>query len=101
MNKIHRIWFYPPLAFARVGSAEQPLDNFLWGPNDNAPRGTGKTTIIPAETLRIDSTGMITSYMPEDIAFKEVVDGREIFRPVCPWFEVHGRWTIEGQDAEG
>jgi hypothetical protein len=100
-NALHHIWFYPPLAFARVGSGTTPLEAFHWGPNDNSPRGTGKTTIIAAETLDIDDNGFVSSRMPEQVLFKEVVDGAEVFRPVCPWYELHGRWTINNQEREG
>lgn len=101
MNAIEEVWIYPPLSFARVGSAGAPVDNFHWGPNDVSPRGTGKTTLVPAETLDLDAEGKITSRMPESIRFKEIADGREVFRPVCPWLEVHGRWTIDGQSVVG
>jgi len=101
MNAIEELWIYPPLCFARVGGAPDPLDSFSWGPNAVSPRGSGKTTLVPAETLDIDASGMVSSRMPEFIRFKEVIDSREVFRPVCPWFEVHGRWTIGGQTASG
>jgi hypothetical protein len=101
MNTLQETWIYPPLSFARVGSAGIPVDNFHWGPNDVSPRGTGKTTLVPAETLDIDATGTVTSRMPESIRFKEIVDGREAFRPVCPWLELHGRWLKEGRSMTG
>lgn len=97
-NKLQSIWLLPPLAFARVGSSPNPVDNFVWGPNDNSPRGTGKTTIVPVETLDIDNAGVVTARMPDVVVFKDVVNGGEIFRPVCPWFELHGQWT-EGRQV--
>ena len=53
MAEVTRLWLYPPLAFARLGNADTPLDSFHWGPNDDTPRGTGTTSIRPAETLSI------------------------------------------------
>jgi hypothetical protein len=100
-NVLDRIWLYPPLAFARVGSGTIPVPAFQWGPSDNSPRGSGKTTIVACETLDIDESGVVSSYMPEQIAFKEVVDGKEVFRPVCPWYELHGQWTIDGKSQSG
>nr|MDJ0893862.1 hypothetical protein [Alphaproteobacteria bacterium] len=34
---------------------------------------------------------------------KEIEDNRkiEVFRPVCPWFELHGEWEINGETFEG
>ena len=40
---IKRIWLYPPLAFARVGSSSTPCENFYWGPDDLSPQGTART----------------------------------------------------------
>lgn len=98
---LDRIWLCPPLAFARVGSGTIPVPAFQWGPSDNSPRGSGKTTIIACETLDIDENGVVNSHMPEQIAFKEVIDSKEVFRPVCPWYELHGQWTIDGKAHSG
>ena len=45
-SMIKRIWLYPPLAFARVGSSPTPCDNFYWGPDDLSPEGTARTRIV-------------------------------------------------------
>lgn len=94
---LEAIWIYPPLAFARLGSSPQPLDCFHWGPNDVRPRGTGKTTILPAETLYMQEDGTIESSTPATVQFKD----EEGFRPVCPFFELHGRWRTEEDTVEG
>lgn len=86
---LERLWFYPPLAFARLGSAPTPVDCYHWGPSDESPRGTGKTTIVPAPTLDLAEDGTITRRHPDVIRFKDPGLG---FRPVCPYFELHGAW---------
>jgi len=88
---IEQLWFYPPLAFARLGNSETPLECFYWGEDDNRPHGTGKTTVVPGLTLVVDRDGSVSSYMPTEIRFK---DGDQ-FRPVCPFFELHALWRDE------
>ena len=80
---IERLWICPPLAFARFGQSETPMENFHWADNDYAPRGTAETVIQPSETFVISSDGNISSYMPKEIAF---LDGKK-WRPVCPFFD--------------
>jgi hypothetical protein len=95
---IKRIWLNPPLAFARVGGSKHPCENFCWGPDDLAPEGTARTTIVPMKSLRVEKDGSVTSYDPPDpFTFK---DG-DAFRPVCPFFELHGEWTINGKECRG
>ncbi|MGK7940654.1 MAG: hypothetical protein AB4062_10995 [Crocosphaera sp.] len=84
---IEEIWICPPLAFARFGQSPYPMENFHWAENDYSPRGTAETVIEPALTFNIDPNGNISAYLPEEIRFR---DG-EKWRPVCPFFELHGR----------
>ncbi len=93
MATVTRLWLYPPLAFARLGNADTPLDAFVWGPNDDTPRGTGTTTVQPAETLSIRADGTVFSWLPAQVCFQDETG----IRPVCPFFELHGEWT----DAAG
>lgn len=88
---INKLWLYPPMAFARIGNSDTPCDNFHWGANDMRPRGTGQTTIQPAETLYVAADGTVTSSMPSEITFKDA----QGFKPVCPFFELHGEWSTE------
>src|SRR6266700_4778649 len=88
---IQKLWLYPPLAFARLGRSETPCDSFYWGPNDVRPRGTGKTTIQPAETLHVAVDGTVTSSLPTEIILKDAAG----FRPICPFFELHGEWSTQ------
>jgi len=86
-TSIEQIWICPPLAFARFGQSETPVANFHWAENDYSPRGTAETVIRPTETFEIDGDGNISSTMPDEIIF---VDGKK-WRPVAPFFEVHGK----------
>jgi hypothetical protein len=97
---IKRIWLYPPLAFARVGSSPIACENFYWGPDDLTPEGTARTRIVGAETLDVAKDGTITVRPPSptgSVIFKDE-DG---FRPVCPFFEVHAAWDDDGKETEG
>jgi hypothetical protein len=86
---LEEIWICPPLAFARFGQSPYPMENFHWAENDYSPRGTAETVIKPALTFNIDPNGNISAYLPEEIRFKD----KGKWRPVCPFFELHGRWS--------
>jgi len=100
-SRIEKVWMCPPLAFARVGSAKEPLEAYFWGPNDTTPRGTDKTTIVPMETLYMDTLGEITSRIPDFISFRVFENNKERFKPVCPWYELHGIVIRENEKYEG
>lgn len=94
---IEKLWLYPPLAFARLGTSTNPGDNFNWSANDLRPRGTGKTTIKPAQTLHVAVDGTVTASIPTEISFKDT----QGFKPVCPFFELHGQWRSDTGVEEG
>jgi hypothetical protein len=94
---IREVWLYPPLGIARLGRSAMPCENFAWGPNDVRPRGTGKTTLVPAPTLDVAADGHVTERLPEQIVFKDA----QGFRPVCPFFELHGAWQDGGTERTG
>ena len=55
---IRELRILPPLAFGRLGSAPEPLDNFTIVENDDHPLDYRR--IVPQETLRVDPrTGAI------------------------------------------
>jgi len=94
-STIKKIWLTPPMAFARIGSSDTPMDAYYWSENNPNPKGSNKTTIVPAPTLTIDADGNLGECLPKEIRFKEVTDKGEIFRPVCPWYELHGTFTTD------
>lgn len=97
---IEKMWLYPPLAFARLGPSPDPCENYRYGPNDLNPRGTGKTVALPAPSLVVDATdGTLTERPPQGnrVRFKD----EHGFRPICPFFEVHGSWVIDGVRGDG
>lgn len=94
---IQKIWLYPPIAVGRVGPSKVPCDNFHWASSDLRPRGTGKTIIQPAETLHVAEDGTVTLSLPSEITFKDSAG----FKPVCPFFELHGEWEINGNTVTG
>ncbi len=94
---IEKLWLYPPLAIARLGTSATPCDNFHWSTDDLRPRGTGKTTIQPAQTLQVAADGKVTASIPKEISFKDA----QGFKPVCPFFELHGQWRTDTGVQEG
>ncbi|MCT9005893.1 hypothetical protein ACWGKW_09915 [Streptomyces sp. NPDC054766] len=94
---IDQLWIQPPLAFARLGPSPKPCDNYRWGRSDLTPRGTGKTTVEPQPTLDLAADGTLSERMPQEVRFKDEAG----WRPVCPYFEVHGSWTVDGERHTG
>ena len=94
---IEQLWLQPPLAFARLGPSPTPCDNYSWGQSDLTPRGTGKTTVVPRPTLDLAADGTLTERTPQRVRFKDA----EGWRPVCPYFELHGSWTADGERHTG
>jgi len=93
---LEALWLYPPLAFARLGTSDEPLEAFYWGPNDESLEGTGKTTITPARSLVVGADGAVETRHPAArLRFRDA-DG---LKPVCPFFELHGRWRSEDKTA--
>ncbi len=75
----------PPLAFARLGSAADPLDSYTLQEDPDHPLGYRR--IEAAETLIVDDDGYVTKKetQPDNSGtFKQ--DGH--IRPVAPFFEV-------------
>ena len=94
---IEELKLYPPLAYGRLGPSTTPCPNYDFGPSDLHPRGSGKTIIRPAETLSVAADGTVTASTPAAVAFKDAAG----FRPVCPFFELHGTWVLGGERQSG
>lgn len=87
----------PPLVFGRLGGSPHPMGNFTWGPDDVRPRGTGKTSLVPLPTLDFNDDGTLFERPAGALKFK---DGG-LFRPVCPFLELHGEWDAVGDSPAG
>lgn len=88
---IQQIRFRPPVAVARVGDSDTPLEAFSWV-EDPRIFGAAKTIIHPATSLEVLPDGSVEPYRPNLIRFK---DGQGI-RPVCPFLELEA--TLDGQN---
>ena len=84
---IQEIRLLPPLAIARLGSADRPLENYDLVVADDDPLGF--RLIRPAETLEVDPVGgaIARAYVPDRIVFRD----RDRIRPVAPFLEVFAR----------
>jgi hypothetical protein len=76
-------YFLPPLAIARLGASEIPLDCFVWDTNKSI-HGGNRTVITPAVSLRVMADGSLRPFLPNAIQFR---DGA-LLRPVAPFFEL-------------
>jgi hypothetical protein len=81
--KILELRILPPLAVARLGASETPLECYSLEPDESDPLGFRR--IVPEETLELDPEGMeiVRAYVPDEIRFR---DGDRI-RPVAPFLE--------------
>ena len=85
--KILELRILPPLAVARLGASETPLECYSLEPDESDPLGFRR--IVPEETLELDPEGMeiVRAYVPDEIRFR---DGDRI-RPVAPFLELWAR----------
>jgi hypothetical protein len=81
--EIEEIFFRPPLAIARLGGSDTPLECFVWA-RDPTIHGGHRTVIRPAPSLEVLSDGTLRPYWPGSIQFR---DGN-LLRPVAPFFEL-------------
>jgi hypothetical protein len=90
------VFFYPPMAIARLGGSHNPLESFTWQ-EDPTLRGAAKTTISPEISLEIQADGSVRPYLPSIIHFKD----EGLFRPVAPFFELWARvQSDDGSQSE-
>jgi hypothetical protein len=83
ITDVLELYFLPPLALARLGGSDTPLESFRWA-DDVMIEGGHRTVIEPAITLRVDADGAAFPYMPNAIEFRDA--GK--LRPVAPFFEL-------------
>jgi hypothetical protein len=86
MARLLEVFLLPPLAIARVGGSDTPLEAFEWV-SDHDPHGGHSTIIKPSTTLDVLPDGTLRPYVPRQIRFR---DG-DLLRPVAPFVELWGR----------
>ena len=91
---ITSIYFLPPLAIARVGGSDTPLDCFVWD-SDRTVYGAHRTIIKPELSLDVLADGSLRPYLPNSIQFKD----RGQLRPVAPFFELWVRIDVGTDDG--
>jgi hypothetical protein len=84
------LYFRPPMAIARLGGSDTPLESFVWS-EDPTSSGAAKTVIEPAVSLEIEPDGSVRPYLPGTLRFR---DGGH-FRPVAPFFELWLRYESD------
>lgn len=90
---IREVFFLPPMAVARLGGSETPLDAFTWA-EDPTVHGAAKTVIVPTVSLEVMGDGSLRPFLPREIRFR---DGDQL-RPVAPFFELHA--LVEDSDGK-
>src|SRR5271166_1334606 len=90
---IREMFFLPPLAVARVGGSDTPLDCFHWVTDPSIHAG-GRTVIRPAVSFAVQSDASLSAYVPSHIRFSD--NGK--LRPVAPFFELWIR-TWKGEEV--
>lgn len=83
MYQILGIFFNPPMAFARLGGSDTPLESFTWA-EDPSIFGAGRTIITPQISLEVQPDGSVRPYLPSFIRFRD----NYRLRPVAPFFEL-------------
>jgi hypothetical protein len=95
MTALLELFFLPPLAIARVGGSDTPLESFSWV-TDPEPHAAHRTTLEPATSFEVLTDGSVRPYVPVTIRFK---DGA-LIRPLAPFLELwasvqHADGTVE------
>src|SRR5262245_6082291 len=88
---IRTLFFLPPMAIARVGTSDTPLDAFSWA-EDQRFFGAGRTVVVPQVSLEVLPDGSVEPYLPRHLRFKDASG----IRPVCPFLELHALCEVEG-----
>ncbi|MEP0873927.1 hypothetical protein NDA01_29910 [Trichocoleus desertorum AS-A10] len=86
------LYFLPPMAMARLGNSDTPLEAFAWE-EDARIHSACRTVIRPRISFRVRSDGSLEPYLPEEIQFKD--DGK--IRPAAPFFELWADVLVDSQ----
>ncbi len=100
MDTIQEIFFLPPMAVARLGPGETPLESYEWQ-QDRDAHGNNKTVIRSNVTLRENEDGSISAFLPDPNSIRFRDEGGAL-RPVAPFFELWARMhdPKDGSDYE-
>lgn len=90
-RQLEEIRILPPLAIARMGSAEEPMHNYNVLPPASP---SAYPQMVPAETLVVDPQNghVIRAVTPLAMSFRDAI-GR--IKPVSPFLELWGRFSGE------
>lgn len=91
--QIQAIFINPPIAVARLGGSNTPMDSFRWV---DSPDPHLQTVISPDWSLDVDLDGVVTPRMPESLTFRDGV----LIRPVAPFFELWGLLGEPGSNPD-
>ncbi len=91
MVELEEVLFLPPLAIARLGGSDSPLDSFTWI-EDPSLHGAGLTVIDPTVSLEVQQDGSVRPFLPALIQFR---DGNSL-RPTAPFLELWAK--VSGED---
>jgi hypothetical protein len=83
VDRVVEMFFLPPIAVARVGGSDNPLEAFEWD-TDVSTHGAHQTVITPTVSLEVGADGSLRPYLPNVIRFR---DGDQL-RPAAPFFEL-------------
>jgi len=93
MDTILEVFFLPPMAIARLGSSDKPMESFTWT-EDPSVFGGDMTIITPQVSLEVREDGSLCPDLPQSIRFR---DGKSL-RPVAPFFEL---WVTVQSGKDG
>ena len=95
MVQVVEMFFLPPIAVARVGGSDNPLEAFEWD-SDVSTHGAHQTIIKPTVTLDVAADGSLRAYLPNTIRFR---DGDQL-RPAAPFFELWLKLEDDGKKQD-
>lgn len=90
---LRSLFYTPPIAVARLGGSDTPLDAFEWR-EDPSTLGGGLTSLEPAVSLKVEDDGSVTSFRPVELVFR---DG-DLLRPVAPFLELWVEYDDGGSE---
>lgn len=98
MDELREIFFLPPIAVARLGAGETPLESFEWVQDLDA-HGNNKTVIRSNVTLTEKADGSVSAHKPDPKKIQFRDEDTDALRPVAPFFEL---WALvhNGQTNE-